>query len=180
MTTPLPDDAATAERRRRRRWGRKGEGANSKALTSQRYYKTKTKCQNPRRLCERAPRAAAAHREGGRGWRRAGRVREGDAERSLELTPSSIAASSSPSVMMAASKQCMHVCVCDRERARAQRARRSGVYWRLRLRLGLPTLKQQRRRWRNVSVVATPTSAAASRRNESKQANKQMRHQSCH
>lgn len=112
MTTPLPADAATVERRRRRRWGRKGEGANSKALTSQRYYKTKTKCQNPRRLCERAPRAAAAHRERGRGWRRDGRAREGDAERSLELTPSSIAASSSPSVMMAASKQCMHVCVC--------------------------------------------------------------------
>lgn len=145
MTTPLPADAATAERRRRRRWRRAGEGANSKALTSQRYYKTKTKCQNPRRLCERAPRAAASRRERGRGKRRVGRVREVDAERSLEPTHAPLCLLSFLhcyfffSFSHDGGQQALYVSmyVCDRARARAQRARRSGVYWRLRLRLGL-------------------------------------------
>lgn len=68
--------------------------------------------------------AQLRHTERGRGEE--GRVREGDAERSLEPTPFCIAASSSPSVMMAASKYCMHVCVCvcvtEQEQERRERA----------------------------------------------------------
>jgi len=90
-------------------------------------------------------------------------------------------ASSSPLVMMAANVifVCVYTCVCKSKSQSAERERAALVFigdWDC----GLAYLHSNSSVDVDVSVVVDVDVATASRRNESKQANKQMRHQSCH
>lgn len=152
------------------------KGTNSKALTSQRYYKTKTKCQNPRRLCERT----LPHPT-----RTCTCVTVTSSER-VESGEEVFVASSSLLVMMAANAgavivslcACMHLSVSEQELERWE-SNISLVFigdWDC----GLAYLHSNSSVNAGVDVDVDVGVATASRRNESKQANKQMRHQSCH